>query len=113
MVPHILRRIEKGTADGVWPCMTYRQIPDQTKNIVGSLSTLTAAVSNISTINNNLNMQYEKKYAECTGLGLRNENIHLLLLVLCRAAFTPHNRTPEVRPGRISKTLELDYDYAQ
>ena len=35
----------------------------------------------------------------------------LLLLVLCRAAFTPHYRTLEVRPGRISKTLELDYDY--
>ena len=31
----------------------------------------------------------------------------LLLLVLCRAAFTPHNRTLEVRPGIISKTLEL------
>ena len=30
--------------------------------------------------------------------------------MLCRAAFTPHNRTLEVRPGRISKTLELDYD---
>ena len=36
---------------------------------------------------------------------------HLLLLVLCRAAVTPHNRTLEVRPGRISKMLELDYDY--
>ena len=23
----------------------------------------------------------------------------------------PHNRTLEVRPGRIIKTLELDYDY--
>ena len=33
------------------------------------------------------------------------------LLVLCRAAFTPHYRTLEVRPGRISKTLELYYDY--
>ena len=32
------------------------------------------------------------------------------LLVLCRAAIT-HNRTLEVRPGRISKTLELHYDY--
>ena len=35
----------------------------------------------------------------------------LLLLVLCSAAFTLHNRALEVRPGRISKTLELDYDY--
>ena len=35
----------------------------------------------------------------------------LVLLVLCRAAFTPHNRTLEVRPGKISKMLELDYDY--
>ena len=34
----------------------------------------------------------------------------LVLLVLCRASFT-HNRTLEVRPGRISKTLELHYDY--
>ena len=34
----------------------------------------------------------------------------LVLLVLCRVAFT-HNRTLEVRPGRISKTLELHYDY--
>ena len=25
--------------------------------------------------------------------------------------FTPHSRTLEVRPGRISKKLELDYDY--
>ena len=25
--------------------------------------------------------------------------------------FTPHNHTLEVRPGRISKKLELDYDY--
>ena len=25
--------------------------------------------------------------------------------------FTPHNRTLEVRPGRISRKLELDYDY--
>ena len=30
---------------------------------------------------------------------------------MCRASFTPHNRTLEVRQGRISKTLELDYDY--
>ena len=35
----------------------------------------------------------------------------LLLLDLCRAGFTPHNRTLEVRPGRIGKTLELYYDY--
>ena len=35
----------------------------------------------------------------------------LLLLVLCRAAFTPNNRTLEVRPGRISRSLELHYDY--
>ena len=55
--------------------MPCRQIPDQIKNITESLSTLTAAVNNISTINNNLNKQYEKKDAECTGL--RNENIHL------------------------------------
>ena len=32
-------------------------------------------MNNKSTINNNLNKQYEKKDAECTGL--RNENIHL------------------------------------
>ena len=34
-----------------------------------------------------------------------------LLLVLCRAVFTLHDCTLEVRPGGISKTLELDYDY--
>ena len=30
---------------------------------------------------------------------------------MCRAAFTPYNRTREVNPGIISKTLELQYDY--
>ena len=67
--------MKKDTPVGVWPYMTCRHIPDQIKNTVESLSTLTAAVNNISTINNNLNKQYEKKDAECTGL--RNENIHL------------------------------------
>ena len=47
--------------------------------------------------------QHGKKYAQ-----------HLLRLLffsfLCRAA-SPHSRTLEVRPGRITKKLELKYDY--
>ena len=34
----------------------------------------------------------------------------LVFLVLSRAVFT-HNRTLDVRQGRISKALELHYDY--
>ena len=55
--------------------MSSRHIPERIKNIVESISTLTAVMNNISNINNNLTKQYETKDAECTCL--RNENIEL------------------------------------
>ena len=74
VVPHGLCWIEKRPAR--WSlAMHDMHIPDQIKNIVESLSTLTAAMNNVATINNNLHKQCEKKDAECTGL--RNENINL------------------------------------
>ena len=67
--------LKKGDPVGVWPCTSCRHIPEQIKTIVESLSTLTAAMNNISNINSNLTKQYETKYAEC--VCLRNENIGL------------------------------------
>ena len=67
--------LKKGDPVGVWPCTSCRHIPEQIMNIVESISTLTAAMNNISNINNNLTKQYETKDAECTSL--RNENVEL------------------------------------
>ena len=40
----------------------------------------------------------------CNGLILASSGfpLQLLLLILCRGAFTPRNHTLEVRPGRIT-----------
>ena len=67
--------LKKGDPVGVWPCPSCRHIPEQIKNIVESISTLTAAMNNISNINNNLTKQYDTKDADCTCL--RNENVEL------------------------------------
>ncbi len=39
--------------------------------------------------------------------------LSLLLLIFCagQRLITPHSRTLEVRPGRITEKLELKYDY--
>ena len=63
--------LKKGDPVGVWPFTSCRHIPEQIKTIVESLSTLTAAMNNISNINSNLTKQYETKYAECLA---RTEN---------------------------------------
>ena len=68
--------IKKDVPIGVWPCTTYRLIPEQLRSIVDTPGALTRTVNTMTKTNEKLNTQCEKREAEC--IELRKDNANLL-----------------------------------